>query len=107
MWYSSVNSKERDNDKSECARKDDKASRKAEYQVKLIGVSYFKPPTTIIQYTSVYSDTACRSVLSLTDLAVAEIYWTTISRFVLKSFPRSGALRSSFRFMSSYIDTNK
>lgn len=39
---------------------------------------------------------------SLTDLAVAEMYWTTISRFVLRSFSRSGALRSSFRFMSSW-----
>ena len=40
----------------------------------------------------------------LTDLAVAEMYWTTISRLVLRSFPRSGALRSSFRFMSSCRD---
>lgn len=39
---------------------------------------------------------------SLTDLAVAEMYWTTISRLVLRSFSRSGALRSSFRFMSSW-----
>lgn len=40
--------------------------------------------------------------VSLTDLAVAEMYWTTISRLVLRSFSRSGALRSSFRFMSSW-----
>lgn len=44
---------------------------------------------------------ALRFMLSLTDLAVAEMYWTTISRLVLRSFPRRGALRSSFRFMSS------
>lgn len=40
--------------------------------------------------------------VSLTDLAVAEMYWTTISRLVLRSFSRRGALRSSFRFMSSW-----
>lgn len=41
-------------------------------------------------------------IVSLTDLAVAEMYWTTISRLVLRSFSRRGALRSSFRFMSSW-----
>ena len=41
------------------------------------------------------------SPFSLTDLAVADMYWTTISRLVLRSFPRKGAFRSSFKFMSS------
>lgn len=36
IWFSSVNSKEWDNEKSKRARKDNKASHKAEYQVKLI-----------------------------------------------------------------------
>ena len=71
------------------------------------GVSwYFNAPTTIIQYTSHHNDTALRLFLSLTDLAVAEMYWTTISRLVLKSFPRRGCFRSSFRFMSSYTHTH-
>lgn len=43
----------------------------------------------------------------LTDLAVAEMYCTTISRLVLRSFPRRGALRSSFKFMSSYKHKNR
>lgn len=92
----------------ESERTDDKASNKAEDQVKLILESRVKchdasahPLQLYSTHSSVYKDRALKLTLSLTDLAVAEMYWTTISRLVLKSFPRKGALRSSFRFMSS------
>lgn len=100
--------RDRDDDRSECARTVDKASHKAEDQVKLIRESRVECHDTSAHplqlhstYFSFYKHKAFRFTFSLTDLAVAEMYWTTISRLVLKSFPRRGALRSSFRFMSS------
>lgn len=112
MWGSSMKSgeRERDNDRSEGVQE-----RMTKQVIKQrIGLNSFRSrvechdtsSTVIIQcctHSSVHKDRVLRFALSLTDLAVAEMYWTTISRLVLKSFPRRGALRSSFRFMSSYI----
>lgn len=89
-----------------CAGAGDEAGREAEDQVKLIlescgglwrFVCYYYPGRS--------RDRAPGLTRALTDLAVAEMYWTTISRLVLRSLPRRGALRSSFRFMSSWKHT--
>lgn len=86
---------------------DDKASHEAEDWVKLILESsvMILQPWQSFQWARRPLKIKLRQ-MSLTDLAVAEMYWTTISRLVLRSFSRSGALRSSFRFMSSYTHTH-